>query len=214
MANFTPEVTFFKGNHYLKIGSRFTSLTSKYQTATTDRTRNNKFYWFPTAEILIAPKDEVKFYAGVDGGIKLNTYTDLLHDNPFLVSDLQLRPTETKYHVYFGIKGDIEQNFKYDINAGYSKLNDMLFYKSNNLFSADPSAQRNAYDYLNTFNTVYDNGNLSEVTINAQYFPLENLNFTGELKYMSYSLKNFSNAFYKPVVQTTLGAKYSMLNKS
>lgn len=76
-----------------------------------------------------------------------------------------------------------------------------------------PSAQRNAYDYLNTFNTVYDNGNLSEVTINAQYFPLENLNFTGELKYMSYSLKNFSNAFYKPVVQTTLGAKYSMLNK-
>ena len=30
---------------------------------------------------------------------------------------------------------------------------------------------------------------------------------------MSYSLKNFSNAFYKPVVQTTLGAKYSMLNK-
>ena len=83
MANFTPEVTFFKGNHYLKIGSRFTSLTSKYQTATTDRTRNNKFYWFPTAEILIAPKDEVKFYAGVDGGIKLNTYTDLLHDNPF-----------------------------------------------------------------------------------------------------------------------------------
>ena len=98
---FTPEVTFFKGNHYLKIGSRFTSLTSKYQTATTDRTRNNKFYWFPTAEILIAQKDEVKFYAGVDGGIKLNTYTDLLHDNPFLVSDLQLRPTETKYHVYF-----------------------------------------------------------------------------------------------------------------
>lgn len=66
VANFTPEVTFFKGNHYLKIGSRFTSLTSKYQTATTDRTRNNKFYWFPTAEILIAPKDEVKFYAGVD----------------------------------------------------------------------------------------------------------------------------------------------------
>lgn len=213
VANFTPEVTFFKGNHYLKIGSRFTSLTSKYQTATTDRTRNNKFYWFPTAEILIAPKDEVKFYAGVDGGIKLNTYTDLLHDNPFLVSDLQLRPTETKYHIYFGIKGDIEQNFKYDINAGYSKLNDMLFYKSNNLFSTDPSAQRNAYDYLNTFNTVYDNGNLSEVTINAQYFPLENLNFTGELKYMSYSLKNFNNAFYKPVVQTTLGAKYSMLNK-
>ena len=212
-ANITPALTFFKDNHYLKIGSKFTVLNSRYSDANTAETKNNKTYWFPTAEILIAPKDEVKFYAGVDGGIEFNTYNNMLHENPFLVSDLQLRPTETKYHFYFGVKGDIDQNFKYDLSGGYSKLNNMMFYRSNGLFSTDPSAARNAYDYLNTFGVVYDNGNLTQVKASAEYFPMENLNFSGELKYMSYSLNTMKDAFYKPVIQATLGAKYSMLNK-
>ncbi|NAW50273.1 TonB-dependent receptor [Elizabethkingia argentiflava] len=212
-ANFTPEFTLFKGNHYLKIGSRFTVLSSQYQSLSSDKSTESKWHWFPTAELLIAPKDEVKFYAGVNGGIKLNTYSDLLHDNPFLVSDLLLRPTETKYHLYFGVKGDIEQNFKYDIHGGYSKLNNILFYRSNNLFSFNSGDLRPTYDYLNTFSTFYDHGNLSDVSISVAYFPLENLNLSGEFKYMSYALKNFDHAFYKPIIQTTLGAKYSLLNK-
>jgi len=212
-ANFTPELTFFMNDNYLKIGSKFSLLNSQYENDLNPKTKQNIAYWFPTAEVLIALKDEVKFYAGVDGGIQFNTYNDLLHENPYLVSDLELRPTETKYHIYFGIKGDIDQEFKYDLSGGFSKINNILMFQSNDLFNENPVTQRAPYDYLNSFGVVYDNGNLSEVKIKAAYFPLENLNFSGELKYMGYSLKNLEKAYYKPVLQLTLGADYSMLNK-
>ncbi|WP_435524138.1 hypothetical protein [Chryseobacterium indoltheticum] len=64
---------------------------------------------------------EFKFYGGVDGGLKLNTYAELLQENPFLVSDQMLRPTETQYHFYAGLRGDIDETFKYDVSAGFEK---------------------------------------------------------------------------------------------
>lgn len=207
-----PAVTFFKDKHYLKIGSQFSILNSKYTALATAEDKINKTYWFPTAEIMIAAKDEANFYAGVDGGLKLNTYNRLFHENPYLISDLSLKPTQTKYHIYFGIKGDVNENFKYNLSGGFSKLKDMLFYQANPLIDHAIAANRNAYDYLNSFGVTYDNGTLSEVKLSAEYFADQNLNFFGELHYMSYDLDRLQKAYYQPVLQATLGANYKMLN--
>ena len=213
--NFTlsPKVTFCKGDSYLLIGSDFSFLNSKNSSNLTDESKNSKFYWFPKAEVLVAAADEFKFYGGIDGGLKLNTYGNLLDENPFLISDLVLKPTETKYHFYFGLKGDVDQTFKYDVNAGFSKVNNAQFFYNNNLFDSNISADRKGYDYANTFSSIYDNGTLMEVKGDLQAFPMENLTVDAGLHFMKYKLDNLEEVYYKPLFQFNLGAKYTMLEK-
>lgn len=212
--NFTlsPKVTFYKGDSYLLIGSDFSFLNSKNSNIGGD-SKNNKFYWFPKAEVLVAAADEFKFYGGIDGGLKLNTYGNLLDENPYLISDLYLAPTETKYHFYFGMKGDVDQAFKYDFNAGFSKVNQAQFFMANNLFDFNINSNRHGYDYANTFNSVYDNGTLMEVKGDLQAFPVENLVVDAGLHFMKYKLDNLDQVYYKPLFRVNIGAKYTMLEK-
>ncbi|WP_226065119.1 TonB-dependent receptor [Kaistella polysaccharea] len=214
-ATLAPKMTFFKGKSYLMIGSDFSFLNSKNSNMIlADQVKNSKTYWFPKAELQFAAADEFKFYAGITGGLKLNTYANLLAENPYLVSDQELRPTETKYKFYFGLRGDIDQNIKYDFSAGYGKMNDILFFKANDLFFKDnQNFIRQGFDFANTYSSVYDNGTVSEAKVSVQYFPLANLSFDGELKFEKYDLQNYQNIYYKPLLTARLGGKYSVLDK-
>ena len=213
-ATVATKVTFFKGNSYLMIGSNFSLMNEKTSNLiVAEQVKNSKTYWFPKAELQFAATDEFKFYAGVDGGLKLNTYADLLEQNPYLVSDQELRATETKYKFYFGLRGDVNQQIKYDFSAGFGKMNDILFFKANNLFNQNVDYNRPAYDFANIFSAVYDNGTISEAKASVQYFPLANLAFDAELNFEKYNLDNNENIYYKPLVRASLGGKYLMLDK-
>lgn len=208
-----PKISFYKGNFYLAIGSDFSFVNVKLSDKNTEEAKTNNFRWFPFAEVLYEATEQYKFYAGIDGGVQLNSYAHLLQQNPFLISDLVLKPTETKYHFYFGLKGDIDQDLKYDVNAGFSQLKNAQFFKANNLFDMVYTLNRSAYNFANNFSAVYDDGTLSEVKGSVQYFPLQNLVVDAELHFMKFNLKNLNEVYYKPVLQTTIGAKYSLLDR-
>ena len=213
-ATLAPKMTFFKGDSYLMIGSDFSFLNAKNSNLVlAEQVKNNKTYWFPKAEIQFAAADEFKFYGGITGGLHLNSYADLLEQNPYLVSDQELRATETKYKFYFGLRGDIDQQIKYDFSAGFGKMNDILFFKANDLFNYDVDYNRPAYDFANTFSSVYDNGTVSEAKASIQYFPLANLSLDAEVNFEKYNLDNNDNIYYKPLIKASLGGKYSMLDK-
>lgn len=213
-ATLAPKMTFFKGDSYLMIGSDFSFLNAKNSNLVlAEQVKNNKTYWFPKAEIQFAAADEFKFYGGITGGLHLNSYADLLEQNPYLVADQELRATETKYKFYFGLRGDIDQQIKYDFSAGFGKMNDILFFKANNLFNYDVDYNRPAYDFANTFSSVYDNGTVSEAKASIQYFPLANLSLDAEVNFEKYNLDTNDNIYYKPLIKASLGGKYSMLDK-
>ena len=210
----SPKMTFTKGNSYLMIGSDFSFLNAKNDNINlAERVTNSKSYWFPKAEVQFAASDEFKFYGGITGGLKLNSYADLLDENPYLLSDQELRPTETKYKFYFGIRGDIDQQIKYDFSGGFGKMNDILFFQANNLFDFNVTNNRAPFDFANTFSSIYDNGTISEAKASVQYFPLANLALDGELKFEKYNLENYENIFNKPLLTASFGGKYSMLDK-
>lgn len=209
-----PELTFRKGESYLMLGSSFSFLNSKNTNdLMPEQMKTNKTYWFPKAEFQVAAANEFKFYGGVDGGLKLNTYADLLQQNPFILSDQYLKPTETKYHFYVGLRGDIDETFKYDFSAGYGKMNDIMFFKANGLFDNIYTLNRSAYNYANTFSAIYDNGNMSDVKGSLQYFPLANLVVDAEVKFTKFDLDNYENIYNVPLFNATIGAKYTMLDQ-
>lgn len=208
-----PKVTFRKGESYLTLGSSFSFLNAKNSNIQMEQMKNNKTYWFPQAEFQVAAAKEFKFYGGVDGGLKLNTYGDLLQANPYIISDQYLKPTETKYHFYVGLRGDIDETLKYDFSAGFGKMKDIMFFKANTLFDNVYTLNRSAYDFANTFTAVYDDGNVSDIKGSVQYFPLENLMIDGEVRFTKYNLKNFENIYNVPLLNASIGAKYTMLDK-
>ncbi|WP_419870584.1 TonB-dependent receptor [Chryseobacterium sp. CT-SW4] len=208
-----PKLTFAKGDSYLMIGSSFAFLNGKNSNDQMAQVKNNKTYWFPQAEFQYAAAKEFKFYGGVDGGLKLNTYSDLLQVNPYLVSDQMLKPTETKYHFYVGLRGDIDETFKYDVSAGFGKMKDILFYQGNGLFDNQYTLNRSAYNFANTFSAVYDDGNVSDIKGSIQYFPLENLSIDGEVKFTRYDLKNYDDIYNVPLLNASIGAKYTLFEK-
>jgi hypothetical protein len=213
LTSLKPKISFYKGNSYLAIGSDFSFVNAKIWDKNTPEAKTNDFKWFPFAEVLFEATEQYKFYAGIDGGVQLNSYADLLQQNPYLVSDVVLKPTETKYHFYFGLKGDIDQELKYDVKAGFSDLKNVQFFRANDLFDYNNTLNRSAYNFANTFSAVYDDGTLSEVKGSLQYFPLQNLVIDAELHYMKFNLKNLNDVYYKPVLQSTFGAKYSLLDR-
>lgn len=209
-----PKVTFRKGDSYLMLGSTFSFLNAKNSNDPLGgEVKTDKTYWFPQAEFQFAAAKEFKFYGGVDGGLKLNTYGDLLQANPFIVSDQFLKPTETQYHFYVGLRGDIDETFKYDFSAGYGKMKDIMFFKGNSLFDNVFTLNRSAYNFANTFSAVYDDGNVSDIKGSVQYFPLENLILDGEVRFTKYDLKNYEDIYNVPLVNASIGAKYTMLDK-
>ena len=213
-ATLSPKITFFKGKSYLMIGSDFSFLNAKNSNnILAEEVPNNKTYWFPKAELQFAATDEFKFYAGVEGGLKLNTYANMLEENPYLVSDQELRATETKYKGYIGLRGDVDQMIKYDVSAGYGKMNDIMFFRANGLFNDAFTLDRAPYDFANTFSAVYDNGNVSEVKGSVQFFPLANLVLDGDIYFAKYDLDNYEHIYNKPLVVASLGGKYSLLGK-
>ncbi|MGU3377070.1 TonB-dependent receptor [Chryseobacterium sp. M5A1_1a] len=212
-ADLAPKVTFRKGDSYLMLGSSFSFLNAKNSNTQMDQMKNNKSYWFPKAEFQFAAAKEFKFYGGVDGGLKLNTYGDLLQANPYVLSDQYLKPTETKYHFYVGLRGDIDETLKYDFSAGFGKMKDIMFFKGNSIFDNLYTLNRSAYDFANTFSAVYDDGNVSDIKGSIQYFPLENLMIDGEVRFTKYNLKNYENIYNVPLVNASIGAKYTMLDK-
>ncbi len=212
--NFEPHLKFSKGENYLMIGSDFSFLNSKYESQILPEEKlNAKFYWFPKVELQISAVNGFKFYGGVDGGLQVNSYAELLKENPFLVSDQLLKPTQTKYHLYFGLKGDVGELMKYDVSAGFAKANNIMYFRANNLFDVDAFAPRKAYDYANTFSAAYDNGSISQVKGSVQFFPLEGLKVEAEAEFTKYKLDNVSDILNKPLLKANIGAKYAMLNK-
>jgi len=213
-ADIAPKVTFAKGESYLMLGSSFSFLNARNSNLIlAEELKNNKTYWFPQAEFQVAAAKEFKFYGGVDGGLKLNTYSELLQTNPFLVSDQMLRPTETQYHFYAGLRGDIDETFKYDVSAGFGKMKNIMFFGANNLFTNEFTLDRPGYDFANTFSAVYDDGNVSDIKGSLQYFPLENLIVDADVRFLKYDLKNYDNIYNVPLVTGSIGAKYTMFEK-
>lgn len=208
-----PKVTFNKGNINLTVGSTFNFLNAKNSSLVLNEQKENKFYWFPKAEVSYNTGKEFTLFGGVDGGLKMNSYAQLLQDNPYVISDQVLKPTETKYHFYLGIKGDIQETIKYNASAGFSRVKNILFYGANPLSDNNPTLDRYGYDYANTFSALYDDGNLVDINANIQYFPLENLMVEADARFMKYDLEGYKDIYNVPLIKGSIGAKYTMLEK-
>jgi len=128
---------------------------------------DNKFFIYPqiTATYRIVG-DVMIAYAGAEGGLKQNTYRDLVQENFFVSPTLGINPTDQKYDIYVGMKGKIANNVGFNIRGSYKNEDQKAMFKNN--YYNNENANKEGYAFGNSFDMVYDN--------------VKTISFFGELK--------------------------------
>jgi len=129
-------------------------------------TSNNQFLIYPRINASFDVVDDLMvFYAGVDGNLEQNTYSEFVSRNPFVSPTLLIAPTDKQYDLFAGLKGKLTNTVSYNMRASYVSERNKALFKSNEYAEINTD---NGYELGNSFGVVYDD--------------LKTLSFYGELK--------------------------------
>jgi hypothetical protein len=127
---------------------------------------SNKFYVYPQINAsLKVVGDLMIFYAGAEGNLEQNTYSDFVSVNPFLSPTLNITPTDKQYDIFAGLKGKLTNSVSYNIRGSYVNERNKALFKSNDFTENNTNEN---YAFGNSFQVVYDN--------------MKTVSFYGELK--------------------------------
>ena len=133
------------------VGANFEAVGLRGGVAVTSS--DDVFRFFPLAEITYALGGGFVAVAGVDGGLRKNTFTRLTRYLPYLVEDPELRNSE-EWRGYARLEGRT-RGVSYQVSAGYARVNNLA------LFGQDDSL---AY----RFRPRYDTAAIVNVGLAAQ----------------------------------------------
>lgn len=170
--------------------------------------KNNSFYVYPKFNASYKVVDDLMiFYAGAEGGLEQNTYSDFVSQNPYVSPTLAIAPTNTQYDVFAGLRGKLTSTISYTLRASFVNEKNKALFKSN--------------DYsINSENENYAFGNSMQVV----YDDLKTLRFYGELNadiseditlgidgaYSSYTTDLQSEAWNLPALKLNAKAAFNI----
>ncbi|WP_310558210.1 TonB-dependent receptor [Flavobacterium sp.] len=127
---------------------------------------SNKFYVYPQINAsLKVVGDLMIFYAGAEGNLEQNTYSDFVTANPYLSPTLNIAPTDKQYDIFAGLKGKLTNTVSYNLRASYVNERDKALFKSNDY---NENSTNENYAFGNSMQMVYDD--------------MKTISFYGELK--------------------------------
>ena len=126
----------------------------------------NKLLVYPQINASLNVVDDLMiFYAGAEGNLEQNTYSDFVNQNHFLSPTLDIRPTDKQYDVFAGLKGKLTNTVIYNLRASYVNERNRALFKSND-YNEDNTNEN--YAFGNSLQVVYDD--------------MKTVSFYGELK--------------------------------
>ncbi len=130
---------------------------------------NNKFYIYPQVKASYNLVDDILVaYAGLQGGLKQNSFKDFVQENPFVSPNLEITPTSTKYDLYLGLRGKLDSNISFNAKGSYKSQSDVATFVSG-VFPEPITPSIPSYGYANSFTVDYQH--------------IKTLNLFGELRY-------------------------------
>jgi hypothetical protein len=141
-------------------------------------------------------------YAEVGGGYKVNTYKDIYLENPFIISDLGVKPTDNRLSFDIGFRGNISSKIAFNIKAEWTDISNQYFYvnDTNSLLQ-------------NKFAVVYDHTQRSRFLGEISYKTNEKLQLGLKGSYFIYNMTDELKPWHMPNYNISFSARYSLDDK-
>ncbi len=161
---------------------------------------NDEFFFFPIlhADYKLAGQTVVLF-AGVDGDLYKNNYTNLSSYNPFINHRLDTLGNSQRTKIYGGLKG-LYQNFRYSAEFRYQSIDRMAFYLPNS-------------DLQYLFDPIFDETKVYSVEATLSKQLNDNIHLQTHLTYNFFNPDNIEEAWHIPAFVWNFGGLYTSLDR-
>ncbi|WP_461637141.1 TonB-dependent receptor [Labilibaculum euxinus] len=149
-------------------------------------------------------------FAGLDGDLKMNNYNDIIAENPYVYSGLNVVPSNQKYRLFGGVKGSLSSNSSFKLSAEYSSVDDQYFFMQRNAGAAN--ADYSGTTYSNKFDVVYDDISLLRLGAEVSIDWTDKLELNSSVWFNKYTLDKQAEAWHKPEFEMNVNATYAFTN--
>jgi hypothetical protein len=158
-------------------------------------------------------KNYLNIYGGITGNLKTNTYKGFTEINPHISPTIFMTQTSEKYNVFLGLNGVLSNDLSFNISASIKDEDDKPLFLRNNSKSDGINNTSNGiplkgYEYGNSFNIVYDGVKTTSVLAELAYDLTNRIAFSTNIQFDNFELKNQSEAWNLPTLQTSFTGKY------
>ncbi len=195
-----PFIAFYKKKWELKAGLKFEYLTQG---------GNYDFLLTPIVEYNANIIDKYfSLFAKANGGIKQNTYADVVRINPYVANDIDRQITREILHTSIGFIWQSTKALSVKASADYQILRNQMFFV--NEFVTDNADATNITAYTNRFVAEYHNNNIVNPRLEVSYNPYKTWSVNGAFDYYYHSLNNISTAWNMPEYKISLFGHYDL----
>jgi hypothetical protein len=172
---------------------------------------DNKFLFYPMINAsLKVVGDLMIFYAGAEGNLEQNTYSDFVNDNHFLSPTLDIKPTDKQYDVFAGLKGKLTQTMSYNLRASYVSDKNKALFKSNDY---NENSSNENYAFGNSLKVVYDEMKTVSFYGELKADISEDITFGIDGTFSSYTNKYQAEAWNLPAIKLNAKIDFNITEK-
>lgn len=156
----------------------------------------------------------LEFYAKFGGRSKINTFADIVAENPFVTTNFtnfsEFGYEKTNFDFQAGVKAKVLNNLDAHVGVRYRSIKNSVFYVPDLDFYATYSDDATVY-HLQAFDIVLDDYNVVNFLADVHWKAMEKLDIAAELSVNSYTLTDKTEkAWYKPSFTMTLRGDYRL----
>lgn len=143
----------------------------------------------------------LEFYAGLNGGRKLVSYSDLIEENPYVAPRLNMEVTTVKLGFEGGLRAHLMNTLDAHVGVRYRHtLNDPFYIVYGRTVGG--------HALENMFDVFYDESHLTSVLADVRWLVFDKVAIDAGVTYNNYQLAVLGRALYRPKFEAKLKVNY------
>ena len=167
----------------------------------------------------------LEFYAKLGGRSKINTFAEIVAENPFVTTNFtnfsEFGYEKTKFDFQAGAKSKIANNIDAHLGVRYRTIKNSVFFIPDYDFYANYDEDATTY-YLQTFDIIFQDYHLTTILADVHWKAMEKLDVAAEFAYNIYNIQGqnliqipevtslYGKPWYKPSFTMTLRGDYRL----
>ncbi|MCU0352729.1 MAG: hypothetical protein MUD08_03170 [Cytophagales bacterium] len=157
---------------------------------------------YPVAEAQVTIAEAVTVFGGITGDMQRNTFRQIVDENPFVNSRLQIFNTSKSSEIYGGLKRQLGGALAFDVRASFARYRNMYFY-----VNSPRDSSRFDLIYNGDFTGVFN------LSTELSYDAGKRFRISGKADFYRYNVENVEQPWHRPTFTATVVGRFAATDK-